>query len=65
MSENIQFELSNNHWRVETFTERVTTKQWQQILLKGKDAVIFHGTVRQLKARYLGAGVYEIYKVSE
>ena len=54
--------LSVNHWVMENYTQRVTTKQWKAILLKGNDSLIFRGNVRKLKARNLGAGVYEVYK---
>ena len=54
--------LDNAHWQFEGHTQRVTTKQWKAILLEERDQLIFHGRLRQLKARNMGAGVYEIYK---
>jgi hypothetical protein len=50
------------HWKFENYRQRITRKQWQEILLNEDDTVIFHGRVRKLKAKSLGAGVYEIYK---
>ncbi len=56
-------ERSNGHWLSEDFRQRVTLKQWKEILLNEEDTLIFRGLLRKLKARNLGAGVYEIYKV--
>ena len=53
----------NAHWTSETYTQRITTKEWRQILLDHEDSVVFEGRVRKLKAKPLGAGVVEIYKV--
>jgi len=50
------------HWQVEGYTQRVTTRQWKAMLLKGEDKILLHGRLRQLKAKYLGAGVYELSK---
>ena len=51
-----------NHWKSETYRQRITSKEWKQLLLDGNDKVIFHGTFRQLKAKSLGVGVMEVYK---
>lgn len=56
---------NNSHWVFEDYTQRVTTKEWKQLLLEHNDSVVFKGHVRKLKARNLGAGVYEIYKEQE
>jgi hypothetical protein len=40
----------------------MTTKEWKQILLNGKDKIIFRGGVVRLKAENLGHGVVEVYK---
>ncbi len=53
---------SDNHWRIESFTQRITTKQWKQMLLDDEDTLIFLGRLRTLKAKNLGAGVLEISK---
>ena len=53
---------SDAHWQIEDFKQRMTKKEWQKILLSGEDTIIVRGRLRQLKAKYLGAGVYEIYK---
>ncbi len=50
------------HWRHEDYTQRMSTKQWREILLQGKDQIIFHGHTRTLFAKNLGAGVVEIGK---
>ena len=55
--------LSDSHWVMEDYKQRVTIKQWKQILLdKGDECLIFHGRVRKLIGKNLGAGVVEIYK---
>ncbi len=51
------------HWVSETYTQRITTKQWKVMLLAGYDTLTFQGRVRTLEAKNLGAGVVEIYKV--
>ena len=55
---------NDNHWRLETYRQRMSKKQWREILLAGEDTMIFHGRLRQLKAKDLGVGVVEIYKES-
>lgn len=55
--------LDTMHWTHEDYRERMTTKQWREILLSGKDTFIFQGRLRQAKARNLGCGVVEIYKL--
>lgn len=55
-------ELSDNHWRLETYSERITTREWRRLLLSGGDTIIFRGHIRQLKAKLLGAGVVEVSK---
>jgi len=51
-----------NHWETENYRQRMTTKQWGEILLAKDDTLIFHGRLYQLKAKRLGAGVVEVYK---
>ena len=55
-------ELSNSHWVIESFTQRMTTKDWKRILLEEKDSIIFKGHIRNLKARNMGSGVVEVMK---
>lgn len=54
--------LSINHWKDINYRQRVTRKQWKEILLSETDAIIFKGNLYKLKAKYIAAGVYEIYK---
>lgn len=54
--------LSNNHWSIEGYRQRMTVKEWRKILLDERDSVIFRGTVRRLVAKPLGAGVVEVSK---
>lgn len=55
--------ISNNHWNPNNrgFKERMTTKQWKDILLKEEDKVIVRGVLRQVKAKNLGYGVVEVW----
>ena len=54
--------LNENHWRVSYYKQRMTTKQWREVLLAGDDMIVFKGTCCKLKAKSLGAGVMEVYK---
>ena len=56
--------LSNNHWTLEDYKERITTEQWKQILLNNDDKIIVKGQARQIQAKNLGYGVVEVSKVS-
>ena len=51
-----------NHWTLEHYTQRITSKEWKQLLLNDEDKLISKGRLRQLKAKKLGVGVVEIYK---
>ncbi len=55
------YEPKNEHWRTLEFKERVTRKQAQDILLY-HPIIIYAGKVYELKAKHIGAGIYEIYK---
>jgi len=52
----------NGHWVREDYRQRITTKEWQKLLLDKDDTVIFRGRIRKLTAKNIGAGVYEVYK---
>jgi len=54
--------LDPQHWRFRNFKQRITGKDWRQLLLNDDDKIIFNGKVMQLKAKHLGCGVYEISK---
>ncbi len=54
--------ISLNHYRIETFRQRMPANQWRQILLDGCDKIMVAGYLRQLKAKKLGYGVVEVYK---
>ena len=41
-------------------SQRVTTKQWRNMLLEGKDTMIKNGRIRKIVAKRLGAGVLEL-----
>ncbi len=57
-------ELNNNHWIYEGYIQRMSTKNWDNLLLNHSDTIIFKGSLRKLKARSLSASVVEIYKTS-
>jgi hypothetical protein len=43
------------------FTQRITAKEWRDILLAEEDTIITKGMVRQFVAKNLGYGVVEVY----
>lgn len=53
--------LSVNHWTLNCFRQRITTKQLRQILLQDGDRFFRAGRFVHLKKRRLGAGVYEVW----
>mgnify|MGYP000426179941 CR=1 FL=1 len=54
--------LSENHWRVEYFRERMTKAQWRKALLAGEDNAFVMGRKRQFVAKDLGYGIVEVSK---
>ena len=52
----------DRHWTIENYRQRITTKQWKELLLDNGDQFIFKGRMRKLKSKNLGSGVIEIYK---
>lgn len=54
--------LNKGHWTVPDYKQRMTTKEWKQILLSEQDKIIYNGRVVQLYAYNLGHGVVEVYK---
>ena len=54
--------LSDNHWRVENYTQRITSKQWREILLNNDDEFLAMGRMRKLSAKALGHGIVEVSK---
>ena len=55
----------DHKWRAYFFVNhvgiaRIDRRTWKDALLNDLDTIIIDGTVRKLKAKYLGAGVYEI-----
>lgn len=52
--------LSTNFWTVRGFKQRLTNKQWRQVLLDKQDEIFVNGCLRQLIAKRLGAGVVEV-----
>ena len=54
--------LDDGHWAFENYVQRITTKQWRELLLVKDDYSICKGTIRQLVGVNLGCGVIEISK---
>lgn len=54
--------LSDKHWYVEGYVQRIDSKIWKKILLAERDKIIVRGVLRTLVAKNLGYGVVEIRK---
>ncbi len=54
--------LHRSFWEVreELAYQRVTTKEWKAMLLAERDRPIIRGSLRQIVAKRLGAGVVEL-----
>ncbi|MCK4815454.1 hypothetical protein KA005_06775 [bacterium] len=53
-------EWDNRFWLREDHIQRLTCKEWKEVLLEYKDRIIVKGRVRQLVAKNLGYGVVEV-----
>lgn len=54
--------LSANFWILKDYKQRITLKQWQDILLKEQDIVFMDGKPVQLIGKNLGCGIVEVSK---
>lgn len=61
---NMVYTLNNNHFVFEEYRQRVLRKEAQALLLEYPH-IFFRGHLRFMKAKSVGAGVYEIYKEKE
>ena len=52
----------NAHWTIENYRQRMTSKQWREILLKEEDTIIICGRLRKLTAKRLFADIVEVFK---
>jgi len=43
-----------------TVPQRIPTKVWKEVLLRGEDTIIHNGQFHQFHGKNLGAGVWEI-----
>lgn len=59
-----EIKLFDGHWTHESYTQRMTAKEWKNILLQKRDTIVFEGRIRYLKARKLGYGVVSISKAA-
>lgn len=57
--------ISENHWRLATFSQRMTTADWRKVLLAEADKIIYRGSVVRLVAKSIGHGVVEVTKEEE
>ena len=55
-------DISNNHWTVENYRERMPASKWKKMLLDDEDTILYKGDLIRLKAKKLGYGVVEVYK---
>ena len=53
---------NEKHWIDENYKQRMSVESWKKILISNDDKIIFHGKLRQLKAKNLGNGIVEVYK---
>ena len=55
--------LDEQHWVMPDYRQRMMASDWKQLLLNNDDKVIFRGLITKLKAKNLGYGVVEVYKL--
>ena len=55
--------LSENHWVMPFYQQRMTKAEWREILLAEQDTLIFKGTICKLVAENMGFGIVSVYKV--
>lgn len=53
--------LSQSHWVLAGFRQRVTAKELKALLLAGHDTIIRAGHLCDIKRKSLGCGVYDIW----
>jgi len=53
--------VSDNHWNVRGFRQRVTRKELRTIRLTEATPWLRNGESCELKHKYVGAGIYEIW----
>jgi hypothetical protein len=54
--------LSDNHWTMESYVQRITTVEWAQVLAEEADSPIVKGHLRKLHAKPLGYGFVDVAK---
>jgi|HubBroStandDraft_1064217.scaffolds.fasta_scaffold720102_1 hypothetical protein len=54
--------LSDNHWTLENFTQRMTVAEWKQVLREDADTPIIKGVLRRLVATSRGYGFVDVGK---
>ena len=55
--------LSDNHWTLEMYTQRMTTDEWKQVLAEEADSPLIMGRLRRLTAKNQGYGYVDVSKV--
>lgn len=54
--------LNGEHWDFREYKQRMSTKEWKEILLKEEDLIVFRGNFVRLNAILLSPGVVEVSK---
>lgn len=54
--------VNRNHWAIDGYHQRMTTKEWKTVLLAGDETLFYRGNMAKLKADRIGPGVYDVYK---
>ena len=57
--------LDNGHWVLPAYKQRMTTKEWKELLLDDKNHIFYNGILTKIVAKNLGYGVVEVYKQLE
>jgi len=54
--------LSDNHWTLEEYTQRMTAAEWKTVLAAEADMPMVRGRLRRLVAKRLGFGYVDVSK---
>jgi hypothetical protein len=54
--------LSDNHWTLEEYTQRMTVAEWRAVLAAEADRPMVKGQLRRLIAKRLGFGYVDVSK---
>lgn len=54
--------LSDNHWTMKYYKQRMKVADWKNLLLNDDDKIIYRGHLTRLIGKKLGYGVVEVSK---